>query len=406
MKTRTYFTMNAYWFGLAFLWNGLHPIILPAILLGLVPETQKNSYLGILTFVGLVLAMVIQPLAGSLSDRYGSSWGQRRPWMLAGTVFALVCLSGMAASSQSLLGIIITYLLLQLAMNTAQGPAQGLIPDLVPTERRGFASGIKNLFDMGGLVVTSLVAGQLMGSGNPVLAIAIIGTILAASTAITLIGTPEGSARIRPRDNVTSPLSFLRLNPKKYPNYARLLVSRFLILLGIYTVQGFAQYFIRDRLGIPNAAEVTGNLMAAIGVALTLLVFPAGWLSDRFGRKNLNILGGGLASLGILLIVFVNSITMLYLVGAVIGMATGIFLSVNWALAIDLIPTDEAGKFMGLSNLATAGAGASARLAGPLIDLANNLLPGEYWGYPLVFALAALVALAGTLLLRRIKTPQ
>mgnify|MGYP000393525031 CR=1 FL=1 len=177
-----------------------------------------------------------------------------------------------------------------------------------------------------------------------------------------------------------------------------------MVLAGIYTIQSFAQYFIRDRMSIPNAAEVTGNLMAAIGVTLTLLVFPAGWLSDRFGRKNLNMLGGGLAAVGIILLIFVRQVSMLYAVGAVIGMATGIFLSVNWALATDLIPEKEAGKYLGLSNLATAGAGATARLAGPLIDLVNNASPGEFLGYPMVFGAAGIVALVGALLIRRIQS--
>lgn len=404
MKTKTFFLMNVYWFGQAFLWNGLHPIILPAILLGLVPENQKNSYLGILTFVGLMLAMITQPLAGSLSDRTRTSWGRRRPWMVTGTILALLFLAGMALSSQVFVGIFITYLLLQISMNTAQGPAQGLIPDLVQQDRRGFASGIKNLFDMGGLVVTSLVAGQLMGDGNPGLAIGVSAVVLLVCTTITIVGTPEKAIPSSlDGTEIPAPLDFLKLDREQYPDYARLLVARFLILLGIYAVQGFAQYFIRDRLAVPNAAEVTGNLLAAIGLTLTLLVFPAGWLSDRFGRKKLNMLGGGLAALGIFLLVFVQSVNTLYLVGGVIGLATGIFLSVNWALATDLIPGEQAGKYMGLSNLATAGAGASARLAGPLIDLINNIQPGKFLGYPAMFILAALIALAGTLLLNKIK---
>jgi len=404
MKTKTYLWMNIYWFGFAFLWNGLHPIILPAMLLELVPETQKNSYLGILTFIGLVLAILVQPWAGSRSDRTTARWGKRRPWMVIGTLFALVFLAGLGLSTQWFTGIVIFYLLLQLAMNSAQGPAQGLIPDLVPAERRGVASGFKNLFDMGGLVVASLVAGQLMGNGNPSLALTITAILLAVSTLATVLGTPEDTA---PQANTLSAepklLDFLKLDRQKYPEYARLLFSRFLILLGIYAVQGFAQYFIRDRMSIPNAAEVTGNLLAAIGLAITILVFPAGWLSDRFGRKNLNIFGGLLAALGIFLLVFVQDVAMLYLVGGIIGMATGIFLSVNWAFATDLIPEEEAGKYMGLSNLATAGAGACARLAGPFIDLVNNLKPGDYLGYPALFILAAIFALAGSLLLRTIK---
>ena len=75
MKKRHYLTINAYWFGLAFMWNGLQPLILPALLLptagrqGLVPEALKNTYLGGMTFVGLILAMIVQPIAGALCAR-------------------------------------------------------------------------------------------------------------------------------------------------------------------------------------------------------------------------------------------------------------------------------------------------------------------------------------------------
>ena len=92
MKAKDYIAINVYWFGLAFLWNALHPIVLPALLLRYVPEALKNTYLGGMTFVGLVLAMLIQPIAGALSDSTRSHWGRRRPWMLTGTLFSLVFL--------------------------------------------------------------------------------------------------------------------------------------------------------------------------------------------------------------------------------------------------------------------------------------------------------------------------
>ena len=177
----------------------------------------------------------------------------------------------------------------------------------------------------------------------------------------------------------------------------------FLTLLGIYVAQSFLQYYVRDQLSVPNAAEVTGNLLATLGLMLLLLVFPAGWLSDRFGRIGLNLLAGVLIALGILGLAFARSIPALYLFGAIIGAATGVFLSVNWALATDLIPVDEAGKYLGLSNLATAGAGAASRLTGPLIDGVNALRPGTYLGYPVVFALASVVTLVGTVLMVRIR---
>jgi MFS family permease len=403
MRTRDYITMNVYWFGLAFMWNGLHPIVLPAILLRFVPEALKNTYLGGMTFAGLILATAIQPISGALSDRTRSRWGKRHPWILAGMLFSLVFLAGMALAA-NLWGLVATYLFLQIGSNATHGPAQGLIPDLVPSERRGLASGIKNLFEMGGLIVTSLVMGQLMENGNPVLAFAIIGGVLAVSVLITLLTPSEPSAPDAEKPAAGDSLrALLRVDLRRYPDYAWLLVSRFFILLGIYAVQAFAQYFIRDRLRVPDPAAVTGMLMATLGIALTLLVFPAGLLSDRFGRKRLNLFSGALAALGIFLLILVRNVSTLYIFGGIIGIATGIFLSVNWALATDLIPTEEAGKYLGLSNLATAGAGAASRLAGPLIDGLNALRPGAYLGYPALFILASASTLFGTLLLLKAK---
>ncbi|MBC7257739.1 MAG: MFS transporter [Chloroflexi bacterium] len=411
LKSRHYVIMNVYWFGLAFMWNALHPIILPALLLRFVPDSLKNTYLGGMTFAGLILAMIIQPLSGAWSDRTRSRWGRRRPWMVAGTVATLLVLAGMNAAGGFWV-LLITYLLLQSVSNMAHGPAQGLIPDLVPAERRGLASGWKNLFDMAGLIVASLVAGNLMGQDNPGLAFAIIGAVLAVCALTTVVGTPEtpGAAAVpAPAGNPGLPSERagwrrrVAAAIREYPDYAWLIASRFLILLGIYAVQTFAQYFIRDRLAVPNAAEVTGNLMAAIGVALTALVFPAGWLSDRVGRRMLNIGAGLLAALGIFLLLFVSDVRSLYLVGAIIGMATGIFVSVNWALATDLIPADKAGLYMGLTNIATAGSASVSRLGGPLIDGLNAARPGAYMGYSALFIVASVSALAGALLMFRIR---
>lgn len=402
MKARHHLAMNVYWFGLSFMWNGLHPILLPALLVERVPESLKNTYLGGLTFAGLIVAMLVQPVSGALSDRTRSRWGRRRPWIAGGTLLSLLALALMALSGD-FATLLAAYLLLQFASNWAHGPAQGLIPDLVPERERGLASGIKNLFDMLGLVVASLIAGQLMGSGSPLLVFLVMGGLLATTTLFTLLAVRE-----RPSTATTAAPGTTRLREmfdvglQRYPAYAWLLLSRFLILVGIYAVQGFAQYFIRDVLRAPNPPEVTGNLMAAIGLPLTLLVYPAGILSDRFGRRRLNLLAGALIVPGILLLMLVRSVETLLVFGGLIGIGTGIFVSANWALATDLIPEEEAGKYLGLTNLATAGSAAVARLAGPLIDGINLLNPEVYPGYPVLFVLSAASVLAGTLLLFRI----
>ena len=424
-----YFNINVYWFGLAFMWNSLHPIILPAILLNFVPEKLKNTYLGGLTFLGLILAMIVQPMAGAISDRSTFRWGRRRPYILIGTLFdfAFLAVLGLAGSYWMLFA---GYVLLQVSSNVAHGPAQGLIPDLVPENKRGIAAGAKNLADMGGLVAASLVAGNLMGQQNPGPAFLAIGLLLLATMLITLLGVKEQplvqnqvsrrakvsrpspkAHRLRSGDLAEQPplpqtfaqkiRDTLSIDPRRYPDYCWLIASRFLILLGIYAVQSFAQYFIRDVLNAANPAQVTGDLMFSIGIALIALVFPAGYLSDRIGRKRLNAFAGLLGALGIFLLLFVTDYTSLLIFGGIIGAATGIFLSVNWALATDLIPKGEAGKYLGFSNLATAGAGAVARLGGPLIDLFNARQPGQ--GYSVLFVLGSLSLLAGVALRAKVR---
>ncbi|NTV36385.1 MAG: hypothetical protein HGA53_05480, partial [Anaerolineaceae bacterium] len=60
---------------------------------------------------------------------------------------------------------------------------------------------------------------------------------------------------------------------------------------------------------------------------------------------------------------------------------------------------EEAGKFIGLTNIATAGAGIFGRLLGPAIDGINNLWPGQFLGYPFLFATAGVLAVIGTIVL-------
>ena len=153
--------LNAYWVGLAFLWNGLHVIVLPAVLLNYAPEELKNTYLGLLTFVGLVIAMVIQPISGALSDRWVSNWGRRRPLILIGTLFDFGFLAILGWFG-GLPWLVIGYFGLQVSSNLAHGPMQGLMPDLLPSSQLGAGSGIKNLMDMLGLILSSLFLGRLM----------------------------------------------------------------------------------------------------------------------------------------------------------------------------------------------------------------------------------------------------
>src|SRR5512135_2491484 len=184
--------LNAYWVGLSFMWNALHPIILPAVLLNYVPDAQKNTYLGLLTFVGLFIAMIIQPVSGALSDGWASRFGRRRPLIVLGTLFDFVFLV-LLAFGGGLLWLFIGYIGLQLSSNIAHGPLQGLLPDRVPEKQVGVASSLKTFMDMLSLIIASLVAGRLLEpqTRDPANIMLVLIGLLAISASITIVFTPE-----------------------------------------------------------------------------------------------------------------------------------------------------------------------------------------------------------------------
>ncbi|MDP2975200.1 MAG: PucC family protein [Anaerolineales bacterium] len=93
------------------------------------------------------------------------------------------------------------------------------------------------------------------------------------------------------------------------------------------------------------------------------------------------------------------NLAMLYVAGTIIGLATGLFMTANWALGTDLVPADEAGRYLGVSNLAGAGAGiVGAGIGGLVADYLNGIRPGL--GYFAIFAsYAVLFALSTVSLL-------
>ena len=398
-------SINTYWLGHSFMWNSLHPIILPAILLHLVPEAMKNSYLGLLTFAGLLLAMAIQPISGAASDSWRSNWGRRRPLGLAGTLFDFVFLS-LLAWSGSILAVIIGYVGLQIASNTAHGPMQGLLPDEVPHSQMGRASGLKNLMEMGGLIAASLAAGYLLSPEDrypTTIIIAVMG-VLAASSLVTFITAREKpTSDVRREKNPLDIKQVFSIDLHANKNFFRLVEARFVFLIGIYGIQTFVQYYIRDVMQAPNPVKATGDLMAALAVALVLCSVLSGWLTDRIGSRRVLVAASLLSAAGCFLLISARDLPTMTLYSSLLGSGIGFFLTSNWALAAKLAPKGEAGKFLGLTNLATAGASALSKLGGFGIDIANAAAPGKFLGYSGLFLLGGIFALLSLILLARVK---
>jgi Na+/melibiose symporter-like transporter len=405
-RQRDYFKITLLVFAITALWQSLHGFILPVRILDFVPEAQKNTYLGLITFTGLILGMFAQPIAGALSDRSRSNWGRRKPFILFGMTVAVLLLLGIGGAPVYT-ALFASYCLMQVASNTAQGPYQAFLPELVPPGKRGLASGVKNLLEiLGGVIfagISSVLIGRYShGQGSSWLWInlGLLGVILALATAATIVWIKEkpSAVRIEKKSVWTSAFGVFRIDLRHNRSFAWFLASRLLVFAAFTTIQQFALYFFKDVVGVADPAAASFRFLIVSVIGMLIAAYPSGWLSDRIGRKPIAVSAALLGALAVLLILLLpKEVNVLLLPAALIGVALATFSSTNWALATDLVHKGEEARYLGLANMATAGGGALARLIGPVMDFANNRVANL--GYSVMLLACTAYLIVGALIL-------
>jgi MFS family permease len=408
--------VNVLWLPLSMLYNSLQSLILPVIVLRFVAPGAKASALGFLLFAGLAAGALVQPLAGIYSDRLRPSrggrilrWGRRTPLIVVGTFLALAFLAGMTLAS-NLITLAIVYVGISLTAGIVQAGAQGLLPDLVGQDRRGAASGLKGTLELSGSLLGFAVAGALIKQGHPTAALLTMGVLLAIGMLLTCALVREGRATIPATDGSlldsppAGPVSTIAHNasherldaesatPQHAGAFARVLISRFLFLLGVYGVGHFLLYYVGDRLHMSNPVATVGGLLSLLTLITAAFAMAGGLLSDRVGRQPVLVAAAVLSAAGVLVFIPANSLGAIMLGGAIMGVGSGLFASANWALTADMTPAGAGGRFFGLLALATGGAAALAGLFGPLVDHA---------GYTPLFVVAAVAYCASVAVLPR-----
>lgn len=396
--------MGAFWFAVSFVWGALLTVVVPAELLRFVPESQKGLYLGLLFAGGAVVAMVVSPLAGALSDRSTLPMGRRRPFVVAGAALAVPGLLGMryapsyAAFAASLLWV-------QFAVNLAASAFNGLIPDKVPAFQRGAMSGVMGGMTMGGTIAAALLSGRLVGAGMTAAVYWVIAAILITATVAIVWKVSETPLRSAPVFVLPAFIRAFWIDPRRYPDFAWLLATRGLVMLGFYTIITFLQFFIRDTLHFSRlqAAQATGTLSAVVIAAGVLIAVVAGLVSDRIGRKGIVSTAGIFLAFTGLGLLFQPPFHTLLWIGVLFGIGYGAYQSVDWALAIDVLPSGtSAAKDLGIWGIAnTLPQVLAPAVAGPLLDVFNRT--GPNLGYSVIFSLAMLEVALGSAFVWKIK---
>ncbi len=421
--------LTAYWLGLSVLWGSLTTVVLPRLVEQVVPAAVKTSALALVASVQAVVSIVVQPAAGAASDHWSSRWGRRRPLMVAGVVAQLLFLA-LLVRAQALWAIVVVMALEEAASNSAQGPYQGLLPDVVPADRHGLASGLFGAAQLAGQVLGVGVSGVLVAVGDDGAAIAFAGGAVALGLLTTVVSQPErvspglsGALASGLRSGAMRSLAHLRHGRAwqrairtvlldvwgpdvlERRDYIWLLVSRLAILMATGTLQPFIYFYVEDAVGLgPSAATGVVPLAALVALVALVAAIPGGAATARWGRVRTVLASALLGAAGAAAFAVAPSYAALFPIAVPFGVAMGLFLSADWALLVDLVPPDEAGRYLGLSNVATAGAGLLAvAIGGPIADLVNTASPGL--GYRAVFVLAAVEFLAGAWFVRHVHEP-
>jgi MFS family permease len=468
-----YITFSVYFFGLTTLSQTMG-LVTPLLVQQFVGETQKASYYGTFRLYTLMVALLAQAVMGMLSDRSTISWGRRRPYILIGTIATAVftILIGFTAGMEGMAGFWVLFaigLVQPVASNMGQAAEQGIIPDLVPEEKRGSFSGVKALLEIPlPLILVAFTVGKLVSSGHMWAALLVaVGVLLIAMLLTMLVPEKQLKETPPPMDwvpvvrllvmtvvftliilgsgqivklfggllkDITSPTTLfivmglvgllgmlvavalgvwlsVRISignkARENPSFTWWVVNRLAFLVGAVNLSTFAVYFLQARLGYVKeaAAAPASRLILFVGVFILLSTLPAGWLTDRFGEKRMVALAGLVAVVGTVIALSVPSLPAIYVGGCIIGIAAGIFYTANWALGTLLVPKEEAGRYLGISNLAGAGAGAvGAYIGGPIADFVTAQVPQvPGFGYVLIFTIYGFLFLFSVLALTQVK---
>jgi len=200
-----FLTINLFWLGLNIRNTAVGSVFTPYLVALFVPESQRNTALGFISTAGLIIAMLVQPAAGLLSDRSTSRFGRRRPFIFVGTLFDLLFLTALALSGNFWMLLAAT-LLIQFSANVSHGPLQGLIPDLVPEAQRGRASAIKAVMELIPIVLVGFTIAQLVGRGLLGWAVFVTGAALLVTMLLTLFTVKEEPLRERPPTSFKIPM--------------------------------------------------------------------------------------------------------------------------------------------------------------------------------------------------------
>jgi len=415
-KTLTYkefLLIGSFWFGWSFVWMPLIVVIIPKQMSVIVGHENKGQGMGQVFLFGSIGSVFFSPLFGAMSDRSRNKMGKRSPFLILGGFFSSLGLLVMSLSP-TLSIFCFGFLMLSLGNFVAVAPYSALVPDVVPHNQRGKASGWLGAMSMVGFLAGGGLSYHLDSFGI-FLTYLIMIIVSLGSTGVTVMWVPEVRVALTaPKFSMAECIcAFFAAFMDN--DFFWVFSSRFFIQMGSIAVQENLQFYLHDSLkgnytilGVKlakNAAEAAAVLFIPLLTGALLSSVFAGYISDLWGgkRKHLIYISGGTMAVSVLLFGINDIFFWDVVISLIFGFGFGIFSAIDWALATDVLPdADSYGKDMGLWNLAfTLPQVFVGPLAGNTIDHFRSKDQSRL-GWFLIFSAVAASFVAGTYLVRRV----
>jgi MFS family permease len=381
-----------------------------ALQLQAITPRHKIVALAVVTGVGAISAALATPVVGALSDRttqgrrLGQFSGRRHRWTLAMVVVAAGCLALLAAQG-TVLGVALLWFLFNIFQNGEYATLSAAIPDHVPVRQRATVAGWVGMPIALGLVAGTVlvvdVLNQRLVAGYVTLAVLMV---LLALPFVLFTPDPPLAPEYREPFSWRRVASSYWLSPREHPDFGWAWLTRFLASLAIAMGTLYLLYFLRDAV---HYARLFPGQTAADGLLILILIYTAcvvvaaivgGIISDRRGRRKMMVTLSGLLMAAAALLLAVKETWPAALGAAFLyGLGYGAYIAVDQALITQVLPkARDRAKDLGIINIAIVCPGAiGAVIAAPLVSLA---------GYPALFGATAVVAIAASIGVWRIKS--
>ncbi len=421
--------LSALWFANSWKWFILLVAILPGQVADLVPGGEKNTAWGMVFSLGAIWAIFGPSIFGNLSDRLG----RRRPFIAISAALTVLALVWLAGANQFWM-LIVGYMLLQVSDDVGQGAGSALIPQYVPEDARGRASSIMSVLQLlaqiAGAVTGVILGGMALFGLNGVQLIygliAIVNIVCAVVTLRTISAAPEPfHVQEGPKPKFVDQW----VKPWKNRDFVWVWLTRFLMAFGFYLIQPYLRNFLYDVVAKPSfptynlfGIEYTmieknlslfgmnvggasqGALILGLSISLTGAFgsILASKKPDKVGRKILVIVGGFIMAGAVAPFAFATNFSLIWLLALIFGFGYGIYLSADWALAADVMPSSsELGKDMGLWQMSVSSVQIFSGTGGRVIDSLNAGTMGL--GYTVAILSAGALFVLSAVLVRKVK---